>query len=682
MMNFESLSLKNNYRPRSPNPPENFFRSVLPFTVLYRRASGYFTSSVFSLFHEEIIEFAKNGGQIELVCSPSFTKEDIKALENGYAAVQVANERINSEVEELLKAAIKSGHVEFLGTLIKLNVLSLKVGIYSDGKGIFHDKTGYFVDKEVNLISFRGSANETMMGWSEDGNFETIEVFKSWLSADAPRVHDHKKYLDDLWTGKINSVEVIEFPQVSRERLIAVSKNSFNEFTPSSIHNKYQEIRKLMPHQSKAIENWVASNSIGILKHATGSGKTVTAISAIKSHVQEGKCVLVIVPSILLLKQWNKELRKDISDPLIILCGGGHTTWERNNYISSITKEESLQKGAIIIAVQMTASKTEFKNKFKLPERILIVADEVHKLGSENFSDFFDNKFGKRLGLSATPERYGDTDGTKRIFDYFGNIIDPVFTLGDAVKCGRLVPYTYYPKKVDLEFDEQEKWGKYTKQIIYAYSNQKTEDGNKPSEKLKNLLIQRARIIKKAQNKVNLVVNVLNENFREKQHWLVYLEDKDQLFEVNKELSSQGYKPFKYYSEMGEGKEDELEAFISQSGILLSINCLDEGIDIPEISHAIIAASSRNPRQFIQRRGRVLRKHENKIHAEVFDCLVLPKTKSSKKYNGLITGEIKRAIEFALFSENQAECIALLRSWLIELGTSPNEIMREEEEDD
>ena len=132
---------------------------------------------------------------------------------------------------------------------------------------------------------------------------------------------------------------------------------------------------------------------------------------------------------------------------------------------------------------------------------------------------------------------------------------------------------------------------------------------------------------------------------------------------------------------MGEGKEEELNAFIRQSGILLSINCLDEGIDIPVISHAVIAASSRNPRQFIQRRGRVLRKHPDKNHAEVFDCLVLPKTKSSKKYNGLLTGEVKRAMEFAEFADNQDSCLSMLRNWLIELGQSPDEIMQDEEED-
>ena len=680
-MNFQTLPLKNDYRPKSQNPPEKFFRSVLPLTYLYRRASGYFTSSVFSLFSEEIIEFAKNGGTIELVCSPSLTEEDKDAIEQGYSAVDIANKRINFEVEELLREANEDGPAEFLGTLIKLNVLSLKIGFYHDGKGIFHDKTGYFVDKKENMISFKGSINETGMGWSEYGNFETIEVFKSWVSEDIDRVSAHKIYLDNLWTGNIDAVEVVEFPKASRERLIKISKNSFDEFSKIEVHKNNKEPRELEPHQSKAIENWEANGSVGILQHATGSGKTVTAISAIKSHVDQGKCALVIVPSILLLKQWDKELRKDILDPSIILCGGGHTAWEINEYISSLTKEDSLDQGAIIIAVQMTASKPEFRKKIKSPERMLIVADEVHKLGSENFSDFFEIKIGKRLGLSATPERFGDLDGTERIKDYFGKIILPIFTLGDAVECGRLVRYTYHPQKIDLQFEEQEKWEKYTKQIIYAYSNQKIEDGNKPSEKLKNLLIQRARIIKKAKNKVDSVIDILNENFHEKQHWLVYLEDKDQLFELNKKLTDLGYSPYKYFSEMGEGKEEELNAFISQSGILLSINCLDEGIDIPVISHAVIAASSRNPRQFIQRRGRVLRKHPGKNHAEVFDCLVLPKTKSSKKYNGLLTGEVKRAMEFAEFAENQDACISMLRSWLIELGQSPDEIMQDEEDD-
>ncbi len=681
-MNFQTLPLQNDYRPKSQNPPEKFFRSVLPLTDLYRRASGYFTSSVFSLFSEEIIEFAKNGGTIELVCSPSLTKEDIEAMEKGYSAVDIATERINFEVEELLREANENGPAEFLGTLIKLNVLSLKVGVYPDGAGIFHDKTGYFVDKKENMISFRGSANETGMGWSEYGNFETIEVFKSWVSEDIDRVSAHKIYLDNLWTDNIDAVEVVEFPKVPKDKLISVAKNRLEYFSQNFVNKVSHTSRTLMSHQSDAIENWIKNSYRGILKHATGSGKTITAINAIKEEVEEGKCVLIIVPSTLLLKQWKKEIKLDIKDPAIVLCGAGNTKWQKDKYISSLTKNDSLKKGVIIIAVQKTASTEEFKTQIKLPERMLIVADEVHTLGSENFSDFFDVKFGKRLGLSATPERYGDPDGTKRILEYFGKIIEPIVTLEDAVRSGRLVRYNYYPQRVVLRPDEEENWEKLTKQIMYALSNENIDANKKISEKLKLLLIRRSRIAKKAYNKIQMVVDILQNNFQDGQHWLVYCEDKEQLNSINEKLSEKDFNPFIYYSDMGGNEKNELDAFTNHSGILLSIKCLDEGVDIPVISHAIIAASSRNQRQFIQRRGRVLRNHEKKKHAEVFDCLVLPIIKSAKQFNGLVTEEIKRALEFAESADNCGGCIAELRGWLVEIGQSPEDIFNEEEEDE
>ena len=169
-MSFKKISLVKEYRPGTKNTPEKFFKSVLPEATLYRRASGYFTSSVFNLFREEILKFASDRGNIELVCSPTLTYEDINAINKGYdAAYDIVSNRLDYEIDGLLKNTVNKGAVEFLGTLIKLNILSIKVGFYTKGKGIFHDKTGYFVDKNHDVISFRGSANETMLGWSDKG---------------------------------------------------------------------------------------------------------------------------------------------------------------------------------------------------------------------------------------------------------------------------------------------------------------------------------------------------------------------------------------------------------------------------------------------------------------------------------------------------------------------------------
>ena len=680
-MNFREIELEKSYRTNTQFPPETLYRSVFPIAKGFRRAAGYFTSTVFNLFNEEIIKFVKNGGKIELICSPFLTEEDIEALSKGYSTEKIVHERINLEVDELLRRA--KNHVEFLGTLIKLNLLSLKVAFCPKSGGMFHDKSGYFVDNNENIITFIGSGNESYMGWSSYGNYENHQVFRSWLSNDSDRVHDQKKYIDDLWIDKTSGLQVIDFPEVPRKKLISVAKNSLDEVSiDSSKEGGTKSERKLMDHQKEVIESWKDNNYLGIIKHATGSGKTVTALFAIRDHINEGKCALIIVPRKLLLEQWKEEVKKDIKGPTIILCGGGNSKWRTNNNVITATRNNTSEQGAIIIAVQNTASKIEFKKQIKSAERMLIVADEVHNLGSENFSEFFEIKFGKRLGLSATPERYGDPDGTKRIFDFFGDIRKPIFTLKDAIQCKRLVNYNFYPEHIFLTSEEEEKWNRITQQIIFKRSNEKNDKEGNITKEIMGLLIKRARVAKKAENKIQKVCEIIKKECKKGQHWLVYCEDGEQLNLINEELIKIGYNPFIYISAMEGNQESQLEAFKNMDGILLSIRCLDEGVDIPVISHAVIAASSRNPREYIQRRGRVLRKNTNKYNAVIYDLIVTPMIVGSNSLSGLMLREVQRGNEFAKDAFNKDESISRLNEILIKFGKSQDDLPEDDEYED
>ena len=283
---------------------------------------------------------------------------------------------------------------------------------------------------------------------------------------------------------------------------------------------------------------------------------------------------------------------------------------------------------------------------------------------------------GTRLGLSATPVRYGDPEGTKRIFDYFGGVVPPPMTLMDAVEAGRLVPYEYFPHPLNLTAQEADEWRTYTEKIGRAIAWQKPDavGVRSLSKQARMLLIQRSRIAKKASAKVQLACTVLRENFEKGQGWLVYCEDVDQLSHVLAALREEGMNPVEYHSKMKGDREATMSWFRSFGGVLVSIRCLDEGVDIPDVSHALILASSQNPRQFIQRRGRVLRRVPGKSVAVVHDAIVTPVSVDDEpEQTSLLRSELARAIEFAGHAINKGAG-AELRDIAIHMGFDPERL--------
>jgi superfamily II DNA or RNA helicase len=273
------------------------------------------------------------------------------------------------------------------------------------------------------------------------------------------------------------------------------------------------------------------------------------------------------------------------------------------------------------------------------------VADEVHTAGQPEFKKFLDLEFnGPRMGLSATPERFGDIDGTERIFRYFGEKLQPFFTIGDAIKAGRLVPYEYEFEEISLTQLEYQEWLDLTKKIGMASAMSEDSSKNKALERLLQL---RANVVKEAENKIGYVVKVLRNNFQNGDRWLIYCNNQHQLKLVREALKDFNEKVYDYHIAMPGSKNETLKFFSDNGGIMLAINCLDEGIDIPQINKAIIIASSTNPRQFIQRRGRVLRSFSDKYKAKIWDVLV-----TSPNGDLLSVSEAKRASVFAQTSES------------------------------
>ena len=330
-------------------------------------------------------------------------------------------------------------------------------------------------------------------------------------------------------------------------------------------------------------------------------------------------------------------------------AGAGYTTWKKNQILKNFTNGILPGTQRVVIATMQTASSQEFLSQMQDRENLLLVADEVHQIGSPINSKAMNILASKRLGLSATPQRYGDHGGTETIFNYFGGVLPPVITLFDAIKAGRLVQYEYFPLIVHLSATEAEQWKEISREIKKEIAI--ASSGEKKiilSNKAKMLLIERARIAKKSSSKTSLAIKTIMENYHHGESWLVYCEDQSQLKEIVMGLRSQGMSPLEYYSDMDGSLEETLNLFEMQGGVLVSIRCLDEGVDIPSISHALILASSQNPRQFIQRRGRVLRKHPSKTFAKIYDAIVVPTSLDDEPEQfSLFKSEITRAYEFS-----------------------------------
>jgi len=651
-----SVPLRLEYRTGESDIPSDFYSPCLRASVAYDRAVGFFATSVFLIVGDAVLDFARRGGHIRIVCSPILTAEDAAAIEKGYEQRrELIGIRLVAQMRELEATSWARDRLAAVATLVAAGAMDFRVAIRPSAHGIYHEKIGIFRDAESNSVTFRGSSNETWSAWHPDGNLESFDVFRSWEPSDAPRVAQHAQYFNRLWHGEIPHLEVIELPDAARRALIERARPSLDdlELLLGRITSAVVGARSAFPHQRAALANWNENGCRGILQHATGSGKTYTALLAIEEHVRKGGPAAVFVPSRLLLRQWHDELARHLPDASLLLVGAGHDVWRQKGRVEAFLGTRPDLPPRIVLGTLQTAATEPFRERLRSAADLLVVVDEVHTAGSPRNAGILEIAAAKRLGLSATPKRYGDPAGTQQILSYFERILQPIVTLADAIQAGCLVPYEYYPHVVRLSESEDADWCALTEQIAALVARSNVTDGAIDDERLKNLLIQRARIAKRAEAKVPLAVNVLTTFASDGDRWLVYCEDIAQLSTIRHALRDAGVQSTEYHSQMQGDPEATLKWFRDFGGILLSIRCLDEGVDIPAVSHALILASSQNPRQFIQRRGRVLRKSPGKAVAVVHDAIVVPQeTVVDAPYLSLARGEMVRALEFATSARN------------------------------
>lgn len=433
----------------------------------------------------------------------------------------------------------------------------------------------------------------------------------------------------------------------------------------------------LRQHQIDAYKAWRANGHRGIFAHATGAGKSVSGLYCAQKAIGEGLIPIILVPSRLLLEQWSTLVREKLGAK-VIAVGAGHNEWRRTPLIRAAMEQHELQKPYVILAVLNSAATPAFRAQVeRRVSGTFVLFDESHRAGSTQYRELFDwLKAPQRLGLSATPDRSNDTEGTAAVTDFFDGTVHR-YTLKNALDDDVLAKYVYHPQWISLTDDEQERWDLLTTEIRRRTALDRSKDSTAPmSDQLKMKLIERARIAKSAARKVPAAIQTVAENYKpaEKQKWLIYCDNQTQVEELRTGLLNQGITAWAYHTSMDGDPVNTLRMFDAEGGIIISIRCLDEGVDIPSATHALVIASSRNEREFIQRRGRILRQAPNKTIATLADILVLPdEVQKSDSSWPLVVGEIARASQFAVWGLN-TDSLTKIEAKVIDMGVSLDEL--------
>ena len=648
-----------------PNPRvDDFYIPALNRAVTYDRAVGYFRSSIFFVTGVAMTDFAQRDGRMRVVCSPSLTEEDQQVIRTtgGISSSQIERS-IKNDLDRAVDDVAENAALVLLATLLTHGILDLRVAFKRDERGIFHPKIGMISDG-TDTLTFSGSINETYMAWAH--NEEELSADRSWGDdSEKAKANRRVQYFEELWDDRRSSVRTVPLTDITREelekhavpdpeeaieRVLDLSRTK-QVLPPIGPGKPKTRTRTLQAHQIKSRDNWWQSRR-GIVCYVTGGGKTFTALEIIKLWLDDHPdgAVIVLVPSDLLAKQWRKQLDAEAPALSILQVGGDDSDRNWKIVLPDITSHTTTHKRRVVLAVMHSAASEAFINRARVGEHTLVVADEVHRVGAKHLRKALTLEAGGRLGLSATPERYGDEEGTEVIFDYFGEKLEPAFTIRDAQEAGRLVPYFYYPEIVPLEPSELQEYRDISKRIRQLAGQAASTGSADTKDLLRRKLIERARILKSANSKAPFAADLVASKFEDGDRWLVYCDSRNQLNEVQQLLAEANISSLEYTSAMAFSKEETIRYFEERGGVLLAIECLDEGIDIPSITHALVLASSTNPRQHLQRRGRVLRMSGDKALAMIYDTLVAPDVNA---LDIVFDQDLSRATNFAAEARNR-----------------------------
>ena len=685
----DATSLKLRYSSDIDDLVNDFFVPTLGRAVRYDRAVGYFTAGAIARLAPALVAFVDRVDgpkpKIRVVASPNLPQADLHSLEQGYQRRSLEEEvlRPRPEFTEALSAVswmIEHDFIEFF-----------LVPGYKDGtECLYHEKIGVIEDLEGNFVTFEGSPNETASGL--DGNIESFPVHRSWVANERPHADAAKAAVDDLFDPNgSRPLKIESFPRALAENFVKTyiprrptrSRKSSKRGHTSAMTGEPEvaNLPELPPtvddfrsYQRDAIGSWLKADGRGLFSMATGTGKTITALGALARLSQvysdaPGLTAVVLVPDTSLVDMWAEEVQSWGVEPI---C----STY--NGKVAKLRSELQRQRvfGGTTIAVWTTgsAANSTFRAALRdFPSPRLLIADECHAMGSTENQKLLTDDFHYRLGLSATIERNLDPDGTQLLHEYFGEVLIDI-GIKEAIELGALCPYKYWPVLVPLSSEEMGEYSRLTGAIGMKFGGSRGLSIGDLDDSAKMLLIKRARLLWHAEAKVGAFREVLESlSPDDLDYSLIYtaegvspltaVRQDPQIHEVAESLGLD-YREFDGNTPLDERSELLRQLGEGEIDGLVAMKCLDQGIDVPTARVAHFLASTRNPRQYVQRRGRILRKPKDGAFkkAIVFDYISHPESVGDNfdMERRLVAQEVLRAMEMASAAENRQRAINAL----------------------
>ena len=695
-MSLRDVEIKGEYRTYKDDVPRVFYEPLLSQASCYKRAVGFFSSSSLAAIATGIRALARRGGRIEVVASPKLSETDVKAIEEGY-------ERRSSVIEKALIRELReavaedSDRLNLLANLIAAGLLDIKIVTTkrAGAVGMYHEKLGLIEDEEGNVVAFSGSMNESLTGLCN--NYEAFDVFCSWLPGEAERVKGKEEVFSSIWNNEEPGIVVQNFPEVNIEiiRRYKTKEIDFYEdyqitddenekisediMTSYEVHIPSGKIVKpesvgLYDYQESAIAEWLNHKGRGIFDMATGTGKTFTGLGAVAVLCDkvDRLAVIIVCPYQHLVEQWATDAKIFGADPIIAYSGSVQRDYKKRIRNAVMDFTLGVKNYFCVICTNATFASVPIQKEVqKLGVETLLLVDEAHNFGATNLRNTMKHDFQYRLALSATLERHHDEDGTEELKQFFGDKCIE-YSLEKAIQEGKLTPYEYRPILTVLSEDELDIYVKLTKEMVQCLI--KKRNGKlELNEKGKKLALKRARLVAGAADKIVKLRELMDE-YKEDNYMLVYCgatrlleqdagdviidEDLRQIDYISRMLSLDiGMKTAQFTSkENTYERRCRLEAFAEGDiQALVAIKCLDEGVNIPAIRTAFILASTTNPKEYVQRRGRVLRLSPGKEKAVIYDFITLPRPLAdvmvepqgkATQETGLVKKELARMRDF------------------------------------
>ncbi len=710
MSKYGELELKRFYYSPEDDILVSFFIPVLKTAVEYDRAVGFFSSSSLVEASVGICEMAKKGGTIRIITSPRLSQEDVEAIKSGYDLVQISTESLiknfgNPEDKESLD------RLSFLSNLVASGVLQFKIAVLSDSDGIgtmFHPKFGIVKDEKGNMVSFSGSLNASVNGLG--GNWEQMHV--ATLQDNPQDVIELKEKFDEIWNGNNQNLIVFDFPKVARELLLSYQSDIGEVDLDQELLKKYNKRQSiyfkspskftLRPYQQQAINKWFDCNFHGIFNMATGTGKTKTALCALESLYNEVDLpiyTIIVAPQKHLVDQWVEEVKEFDVNPIVGHSESPSLDWQQE-FRRSVMRFNNNPRNQCLVTTVSSFSSAEIQEWVKKISRLAVVMDEAHNMGSYNRLKKLPDNAQYRLALSATIDRYNDKRGSEQLKDYFGEecICFPI-----DMAIGRyLTKYMYYPVACEYSSQEYDKFIQMNERLetILTSSLKKSSKEAAIVEYKLHTYALNAQINSKFDNLESLLKERSSND-----HMLIYcgktrIDESEDYSGSSKEegmkiidktsqlvgMNGLGIKISRVTYQESLSDRREIFANFEKGDIdgIVAISCLDEGVDIPSIKTAFIMTSGDNPREYIQRRGRVLRQYDGKEYAEIFDFIVTPRKLSTVSFDGMhrdlelkmLAKEIRRMKEFSRVSSNPEITKKMFEDISLAYGISVDDIER------